>query len=931
MVNYSIKGGKFVADSPKPTSNSTTTSLVKTGGSTLTIINKDTGQVVRQGTNVSGGSGVPSVAAPTQEQINAYVASGGEVAQPSPQKPSPNGYLVKEQNTLTGQITTRSATLQDLVKAGVKPASAVTLQAAVRGELPQQQTLASQLNQQNKMTTAAQIEQKGLATQLYYKPVEPKGQPAKTFEYVPQGEKVYGTSQEVASAGLKKLTKVIPDVVYGGIETGQDFVLQMRDEASASLPKNKRQDRIALGLASIPITAKTLLVSPFQMAAEIITQPSKALEIANTPKKVGGLILTAVAFKGAGGLLKVPKIISRVGIPKIKLSELKGTTEAFPTLKGGIKELKQKMVSGETQKVLKQKFPELATKKEPLVIRTTTQATDLSKVKSLGQYEEAGAFYGTDVSTIGLPQFAGYQARAIPKISLFKAGTEQGMIEVLKPKAFKLIPGLKEGKIPSFSVYKKASEFVGIKLENLGTAIKGVSRIRVKAGQNILEREYAKISTGRRPFKLREIDTLTGGRKATMEALIEPKAKPGVVYPSRAFQLKATTESEVVLFPTKGTILERTGVKGLRQKYLGYSSAYATEGLESAGIKFYKPITATEFAKKPLIEKVSIKLESLSLANERAKAARFSRGEVFEYKPIVTLGRVGALSVPIREKSLSLSGREVFSSMRIPVRELTTRVSSSSRNLDSRVSLSSRDLSVGGRESVSRVEERITRVPVREVESRITPREIRVPVRDVFLRVTDRVTRVPVRETINRVEERTTRIPVREITTRTTERIIPNRVSEVVRKFDKRVLSKPKYKEERSVGSFRTASVSVVRNNLSSQGKSFKRGRSAAFTSSLSWNDKYSFGSKNQFRDIKSMKNRTDKIALIKNDFSIKNLFNKKQKQTGSFSQVKSTIKGMFAEKNKYTYLNNYSVKMPGYSNKTKYYDTDVIDKNRIL
>jgi hypothetical protein len=558
----------------------------------------------------------------------------------------------------------------------------------------------------------------------------------------PTGEKIEEETK------LLQPRKYVTEVVTGGIEYTQDFIEQMRTEAKQSLPKKYQEDKLAVAVKSVPITIGTLAIAPLVTIGEIasggiLKVPEKTFSLIDTPKKIGGLIISSIAFKGAAKIPNPIKSIPTIGIPKVELTKIKSSTEAFPTIRGGVKELEAKLYSGKTQTFLKQEFSEVFQKKAPIAIRTTTKETVLKDVKRLGQYEEVAPFYGTEPSMIGLPQFKGFQDRAIVKWSLFKSGTEKGAIEVLQPKGFSLLPKLKAGVIPSFKTYKSVSEFVGINLEKVGAAKKSLPRIRVKVGENILSREYSKVASGRRPFKLREIDTLTGGRIETMKAFVEPKGKAGIAYPTRAFQLGATTESEVIILPKTGVALERMGVKGLRQKYFGSPSLVVTEGLESAGVKFYKPISISELDKKPLLDKVASKLESFRLKETASKMARFSRGEVFEYRPLVTAPRTGLFSVvkrPVERVVDRVTGRTGSVSSRVSGREVSVRKPVEDYRVPvERQRVDVRRVSVSSRVEPIRVviDERpreITRVPV----VRRTPIIVRTPV----------VTRVP---TITRV------------------------------------------------------------------------------------------------------------------------------------------------------------------------------------
>lgn len=85
------------------------------------------------------------------------------------------------------------------------------------------------------------------------------------------------------------------------------------------------------------------------------------------------------------------------------------------------------------------------------------------------------------------------------------------------------------------------------------------------------------------------------------------------------------------------------------------------------------------------------------------------------------------------------------------------------------------------------------------------------------------------------------------------------------------------------------------------------------------------------FNDSKGMKNKTTQVALIKNDFKVTNLFRKKKKFSSEFKGAKASFKGLFAEKNRYNYANDYSVKFGGYSQDVRYRDTDLFDKKVIL
>jgi len=58
MVDYKIVNGKLTPISP---TKSDTSSVINTGGDTLTIVEKDTGKVVKYGTSGRGGTGLPSV------------------------------------------------------------------------------------------------------------------------------------------------------------------------------------------------------------------------------------------------------------------------------------------------------------------------------------------------------------------------------------------------------------------------------------------------------------------------------------------------------------------------------------------------------------------------------------------------------------------------------------------------------------------------------------------------------------------------------------------------------------------------------------------------------------------------------------------------------------------------------------------------------
>jgi hypothetical protein len=86
-----------------------------------------------------------------------------------------------------------------------------------------------------------------------------------------------------------------------------------------------------------------------------------------------------------------------------------------------------------------------------------------------------------------------------------------------------------------------------------------------------------------------------------------------------------------------------------------------------------------------------------------------------------------------------------------------------------------------------------------------------------------------------------------------------------------------------------------------------------------------------KFNDSKSMFNSSSHVALIKNDFKINNVFEKSKNYSSGFKNLKSFFKGAAKEKNRYSYSNDYSVNMKGYSQKVKYRDTDLFDKKEIL
>jgi hypothetical protein len=423
---------------------------------------------------------------------------------------------------------------------------------------------------------------------------------------------------------------------------------------------------------------------------------------------------------GKIGSLAVGRI-STLGIPKVNLSVLKGKEGAFPTTKGGVKVLKKESLTGNIQKYFKDKFPDTFGKKDTLVVRTTTKTTTLKDVGKLAQYEEVAPFYSTKLSSIGLPQFTGVQQKIVTRLSLFKSGSPKGMIEVLKPKSFSYLPTAKTFKNITLKEYQKLSRFVGLDLKKLGSAVKGLGRIKVKSGDNIFLKEFQKVKIGKRPFKLREIDVLVGGRGQTLKAIGSVKAKPGVVYPTRAFQLGTNTEAEVVLFPTKGTELVRVGAKGLRQKYLGAGSSYAVEGSASAGIKFYEPVSKVALSKMSLLDKVAFKLEKARLIEQNRVLSYYARGEKVVYEPLLSVGRIGqsvvSRSVGVSDRvsyPLSVS-RKTFVS-REPVRSVSDVSSFSLSSLSKPVLRSDkvvRSVSVGrGSSGVSSVSSVVSRPSV---------------------------------------------------------------------------------------------------------------------------------------------------------------------------------------------------------------------------
>ena len=392
-------------------------------------------------------------------------------------------------------------------------------------------------------------------------------------------------------------------------------------------------------------------------------------DIAGDPAKFGQSIVTEATANPArfagelfgsygvtkGGTMLVKKglaVVTKVGIPKTKLSALRESSESFPLTKGGTAQLKKEVLGNKIKTTLSKTFPKIVEKEKPLVVRTALKETKLEKVAQFAQYEEAAPFYSPKLSLIGLPQFESVGKRVVPKLSLFKGGLEKGQIEVLIPKAFKKLPTTKTFKDITLAEYKKLSSFAGIELEKLGTAIKSLKKIRIKEGENILLKEFEKVKSGKRPFKLRETEVIVGGREKLMTAFVEPKAKTGVVYPSRAFQLGVSSEAEVVLFPKVGERLVRIGQKGVRQKLFGAGSAYAVEDGKTAAIKFYKVLTGEEFKKLPFKQKIVYYVEKPSLKKSLDVARRSARDEVVERIPIITAPRLGVLTERLIDRKM---------------------------------------------------------------------------------------------------------------------------------------------------------------------------------------------------------------------------------------------------------------------------------------
>ena len=335
---------------------------------------------------------------------------------------------------------------------------------------------------------------------------------------------------------------------------------------------------------------------------------------------------------GAGFLsgVTIEKSIARQfatrGVKAAPLSRIKTSAEMYPQLKSGsVDDLLESFYTGKPQQYFRQEFGFLDEGK-PLAIRTTTRTTDISKIPQLAQYEEVAAFYGPDVSMIGLPQF-GKQPR---RLALFGSPVqERGMIEVLEAKGVSRLPTEETFRSIDFPQYKALRSFSGVELGRISP--------------ELIETEFRGIKKGFRPADLYFLEKKVGSRKQLIEAFVPTKAQPGILYPSTQFQLGLSKEAEAVVFYDPNLFLERIGSKGVRQKVFGTPTAVFTEGSEFAGTRFYKPFTKTELENLGLARKTKIKYETFVARQQRKQVDSFMRDYYsgFTRTPLITPGRLG--------------------------------------------------------------------------------------------------------------------------------------------------------------------------------------------------------------------------------------------------------------------------------------------------
>jgi len=342
-----VQTGGYVPSTP---SASNVKSIAPTGGGTLTIIDKATGEVIRQGTP-STGTGLPSIAPPTSDQASVFYAS---------QKQDISQRI--NESILTKQLSQPTQS----ISSGFGQVGGVS-----SGYLDTaRQALAKPMGQRTVQEQAAVI-QAANESQAYQREVQKQqqGQNIVRQGFAPsKGGLDFGKQEPewVTAAKLESRPTVLQKPLDKGFIQGQQIA-----EAVVSIPGQVVEGAYE-SLIVVPgelgkragLRSKNILELPANIGKElgksaigavtlVVTQPDKVVlgtfeSFFKSPAKfVTQLGVNALAFKGVGSIAsKVVGKVTTVGktyIPEAKLvvPEVTSGLKNFPTTKSPISALKE--------------------------------------------------------------------------------------------------------------------------------------------------------------------------------------------------------------------------------------------------------------------------------------------------------------------------------------------------------------------------------------------------------------------------------------------------------------------------------------------------------------------------------------------------------------------------------------------------------------
>jgi len=369
---------------------------------------------------------------------------------------------------------------------------------------------------------------------------------------------------------------------------------------------------------------------------EVVLRESGSESVAQTAGLLAGI--GAGIISGATLEKSIAKSLKFRGVKRIELDYLAPSKQPYPSTKGGFNALYNEAYYGKPQQYLREQF-DFLDEGEPLIIRTTTQKTNLELSPLYSSYEEIAPFYSTEMSSIGVPQFGNRPRR----FTLFGGVDDEGLIEIAQPKRVEQLPISENYRTINFPEYVKLRESVGVDLSLLGKIDDSTS------GAALQFKEYSMVKSGSRPFDFRIFREQLGQEKLS-KAFIDSTLEPGVVYPSTAFQLKSglgiKVEKELLPFNLKDTIIEPIGQKGIRQKYLGFPQAFAKQDSEVAGIYFYKLTSKSDLENLGFVARKKKQFGSF-LSKKQIENARKNFQSSLDYGqsvPILTPGRLAGLA-----------------------------------------------------------------------------------------------------------------------------------------------------------------------------------------------------------------------------------------------------------------------------------------------